>query len=173
MGNRANVVFESEQGTISPCVYLHWNGGAESIYPFLDELDKRQVRADGFYDAARFVQLVGEFFDPDTLSLGITNGPSAITPEALAKVQTDPGDNGFYIVTKHGEGYKVRRFKWKGITARTFWELTPEQVEAERAAAYAHDYNTGEDTIAARFDRIRESKAARLAAEKAEKQARS
>jgi hypothetical protein len=106
MGNRANVVFVAGQGknqTISPAVYLHWNGGPESVYAFLDELDVRGVRADGEYEAARFVQIVGEFFDEDyhsTLSLGILGGPKAITATALDKLPTDSGDNGFYIVRR-------------------------------------------------------------------------
>lgn len=38
MGNRAYVVFEDRQGNRSPAVYLHWNGGPESIYAMLDTL---------------------------------------------------------------------------------------------------------------------------------------
>ncbi len=38
MGNRAYVVFESGKER-SPAVYLHWNGGPESIYAFLHALN--------------------------------------------------------------------------------------------------------------------------------------
>ena len=62
MGNRATVIFQA-QDTISPAIYLHWNGGPESVYQFLDELDRRKVRGDADYEAARFVKIVGEFFD--------------------------------------------------------------------------------------------------------------
>ncbi len=102
MGNRATVVFTAGDH-ISPAVYLHWQGGPESVYAFLDELDRREVRADADYECARFIGIVAEFFDADsygTTSLGVTNGPTVIAPEALAEVQTDHGDNGFYVVNR-------------------------------------------------------------------------
>lgn len=75
MGNRAFVVFENEGSTkFSPAIYLHWNGGPESVYAFLDLLDRYKVTADQEYEAARFVQIVGNFIG-GTLSLGIVNGP--------------------------------------------------------------------------------------------------
>jgi hypothetical protein len=37
MGNRAYVVFESGNER-SPAIYLHWQGGPESIYAFLHAL---------------------------------------------------------------------------------------------------------------------------------------
>lgn len=146
MGNRAHVIFVDEN-TISPAVYLHWNGGPESVYGFLDELDRRKVRPDGEYDCARFIQLIGEFFDQVTIgghSLGVTNGPQEITLEALAPY--DHGDNGIYVVSRGGgEGLYdpgkrvVRRFlagwddeKGESLPLR---EQTPEEVELERKAA--------------------------------------
>ena len=85
MGNRAFVIFE-EDGEISPAVYLHWNGGPESVYPFLDELDRRDVRPDIAYAPARFIAVVAEFMDQEHytgLSLGVMNGPEFITAAAL------------------------------------------------------------------------------------------
>ena len=41
MGNRAAVVFTKGE-EISPAVYLHNNGGPESIYSFLAELNRRK-----------------------------------------------------------------------------------------------------------------------------------
>jgi hypothetical protein len=60
MGNRGTVVFTDGQHSFSPAIYLHWHGSANYIYAFLEELDRRKVRADRSYDAARFVQIVGE-----------------------------------------------------------------------------------------------------------------
>lgn len=103
MGNRANVIFCNGE-RISPCIYLHWNGGPDSVYAFLEELDRRKVRPDAEYEAARFCQLVGEFFDQRKelggLSLGVLNGPSEISVEALGRLMTDQGDNGFYVVNR-------------------------------------------------------------------------
>ncbi len=39
MGNRATIIFTDGKKSFSPAVYLHWNGGPESVYAFLEELD--------------------------------------------------------------------------------------------------------------------------------------
>ncbi len=144
MGNRATVIFTDGKNAYSPAVYLHWNGGPESVYGFLAELERRQVRADQDYEAARFVQLVGEFFDQDkqgSLSLGISNGPKPVGPagllKALAHVQTDHGDNGFYLVNRIAKPMAVRRFV---ETADTLRELDADEVATERRMAEAHKY---------------------------------
>jgi len=127
MGNRGNVIFVNGD-EISPSVYLHWNGGPESVYAFLGEMDVRGIRYEPMYEAARFTQIVGEFFDQDkygTLSLGVANGPTEITTAALLKVQTDDGDNGFYIVDR-GAGMMRR---WKGYP---IVELDQQNVTREK-----------------------------------------
>ena len=113
MGNRANVIFTNGE-RISPCIYLHWNGGPESVYAFLAELDRREVRPDAEYEAARFTQIVGELFDERTrggLSLGILNGPKSIDAVALSLLMTDQGDNGFYVFDRRADAQlPVRRY---------------------------------------------------------------
>ncbi len=114
MGNRATIIFTDGKKSFSPAVYLHWSGGPESVYAFLAELDRRKVRADQEYECARFIQLVGEFFDQDkigSLSLGVTNGPKSDDLEELARVPTDKGDNGIYLVNRTNGPMTVRRFK--------------------------------------------------------------
>jgi hypothetical protein len=148
MGNRANVVFVAGE-RVSPCVYLHWNGGPESVYAFLEELERRDVRADADYECARFTQLVGEFFDSSGargggLSLGIVSvvfcGDWIRT---LERVGTDHGDNGFYVVDRT-TGH-VRRFAERvtGSGRVALSELSPADVAAERAGAEAHAYRDG------------------------------
>lgn len=107
MGNRANVIFVD--GTdISPAVYLHWNGGVESVYAFVKEMQRRNwTRLD--YGAARFCQVVGEFLrgtgesitKDDGLSLGVFNGPASLDAVAL-----DPfiEENGLFIITSDKKG---------------------------------------------------------------------
>ncbi len=142
MGNRGNVVFIDDEsggtGGISPAVYLHWNGGPESVYAFLAEMDYRKIRHEAGYEAARFCQIVGEFFDQDqygTLSLGVNNGPTEITPEAIGKVWTDNGDNGFYVIERTPIGTKVRRF-----AGNSNEEMSNEEVDAERVEAFKTGY---------------------------------
>ncbi len=138
MGNRAHVIFTDSSGiNISPAVYLHWNGGPGSVYSFLAELDRREVRGDQHYEAARFVAIVAEFFDQDhytSLSLGLDNGPRRITPKDLEPF--DHGDNGVYVVTRDGDETRMRRFtaQWNG-DVRTLKEWAPAQVARERAEA--------------------------------------
>lgn len=148
MGNRATVIFDNGQ-RVSPAIYLHWNGGPESVYAFLGELDRREVRADSEYDAARFVQLIGEFFDGREkftgLSLGIVNGPSEVTKEELEDVQTDHGDNGFYVVNR--DNRTMRRFyeKWSHDPTENLGihEMSTVEVGRERDLAVKSPIYTG------------------------------
>jgi len=163
MGNRANVVFVNAAGDeVSPGIYLHWNGGPESVYPFLDELDRRQVRADQCYEAARFAQLIGEYFDHDNatadgpgrqtgLSLGLFNVPADKADDVAKSIArlTDVSDNGLYLVCRErGSNPKrtVRRFAYyyrgRG-EPDTIHEATEPAVESERKAAFLHEYRPG------------------------------
>lgn len=164
MGNRANVIFvDATEKSISPCIYLHWNGGPESIYPFLDELDRRKVRADQNYEAARFIEIVAQFMadgmdDVNTLSLGVVNGPKTISAKALQKLETHDGDNGFYIVNRTVPNKRsVRRFQYNYSTNITE-EMPETEVVKEREEAYGHSYNTKSETIAEVFQRITKGK---------------
>lgn len=156
MGNRANVVFaDKEWRELSPAIYLHWNGGPESIYAFLAELDRRNIRADQCYEAARFTQIVGDFFDGGDriggLSLGLANVPEGDNlAERLNKVQTDPGDNGFFVVCREAGGRMVRRFveeyrdeKGNQYPEPRLVEMTDAKVKREADEAAAHDYAKG------------------------------
>jgi hypothetical protein len=147
MGNRATVIFTDGKNRFSPAVYLHWNGGPESVYAFLEELDRRKQRADQDYECARFIQLIGQFFDQDRISstsVGVANGPKSDSVDDLLKVPTDHGDNGFYVVNRTVEPMKVRRFR-EHLIDRATWkftliELPPEWVSAEHQAAEKHEY---------------------------------
>jgi len=147
MGNRAIIIFEDEKSQeFSPAIYLHWNGGPESVYPFLDELDHRKVRADQDYEAARFIQIVGEFMSQDklsSLSLGIHNGPKNLNPKTLTDY--DHGDNGIYIVCRENSKRRVRRFHSNGNSG--IKEVDQLTAKREEKAAYQHKYTTGEKPL--------------------------
>lgn len=164
MGNRAHVLFESN-GDVSAAVYLHWNGGAESVYPFLDEMDKRGRCHDAHYAVARFAQIVGEFFDSSgrgVLSLGITNGPREIRPAHLGYL--DHGDNSIYVVSYNGKDRTVRRFTGTGTfdtgKSKGVREWTEAEVEDERKCASNHSYSQPSkdgdgESLPEFFDRVR------------------
>ena len=92
MGNRAVVEFtkdDKHSGT-NVGVYLHWNGGRDSIEAFL-EATKRVMAdrgEDETYAPARFVQIVGNYLG-DNLSLGLAQ---------CRNLDCDNWDNGVYLV---------------------------------------------------------------------------
>ena len=160
MGNRANVIFTAHNHTeIGPAVYLHWNGGPESIYPFLDELDRRGMRTgDVSYETARFIHVVCDFMDQDevtTISVGVSTGPSEIAVESLQPY--NPGDNGVYVVERGKDKRLVRRFVVGASWSDPLREVSAEEVLQECERANAHPYNSPAEgqSIAEIFGRIR------------------
>ena len=83
MGNRAVIKFD---GT-TQCIYLHWNGGVESVQAFLDCAKRYELRG-GSYGAARLCQIIGNFFG-GSLSLGV---------DRIDFLDCDNGDNGMFTI---------------------------------------------------------------------------
>ncbi len=84
MGNRAVVNFRE---TPEIGVYLHWNGGRDSVEAFLKYCEERRFRTDD-YGTARFVQIVSNFF----------KGNCSIGVNLLERLDCDNWDNGLYVV---------------------------------------------------------------------------
>ena len=87
MGNRA--VLEIQNENIG--IYLHWNGGRNSVQAFLDVAKEYNVRTTEDYGLARLVQIIGNFFG-GILSVGIGS---------IKQLDTDNGDNGVYVIDKY------------------------------------------------------------------------
>ena len=88
MGN--NALIKAKDNT-NKAVYLHWNGGRDSVEAFLKYCELKRFRGfDDDYGIARFCQVVGNFFGVGGLSLGIMDISEG----------EDGGymDNGLYIV---------------------------------------------------------------------------
>ena len=88
MGNRAVITTEAKKIG----VYMHWNGGRDSVGPLVHYCKILGVRKpeDCVYGFARLCQVIGNFFnDEQCLSVGI--GP-------LDELDCDNGDNGLYII---------------------------------------------------------------------------
>lgn len=78
-------------------VYLHWNGGVDSVTAFLKYCELKGFRDfEDSYGLARFCQVVGNFFGGG-LSIGISSGVGE------TKRDTAYIDNGIYIV----KGWKI------------------------------------------------------------------
>ena len=112
MGNRALIAFKEKESTKKkeevPCIYLHWNGGRDSVEAFLDATKRLGVRThDQSYGMARLTQIIANFMG-GTLSIGI----SSVGDWAL-----DFLDNGVYWVdeleiydrTDTYDGYKEQK----------------------------------------------------------------
>ena len=134
MGNRAVVVFTDENwNNPGPAVYLHWNGGPDSIYAFLSELDRRKARQgnDMAYQVARFIHVIGDYFDKDeagSTSLGVMDAPKEISSEGLADLCDIGSDNGVYVVNRNNGKLIMRRFVYGGKMSK---ELSKKQVKEE------------------------------------------
>lgn len=92
MGNRA--VITTPERKIG--LYLHWNGGRDTVEPLLRYCELKGYRAPGSvsYGWARLCQVVGNF-SGGTLSVGIA-------PYSDDR-RMNPGDNGIYVV----DGWKI------------------------------------------------------------------
>ncbi|MFD0703378.1 hypothetical protein DMP06_00060 [Slackia equolifaciens] len=88
MGNRA--VITTEKRDLG--VYLHWNGGRDSVEAFLRYCELRGFRSPDSdeYGWARLCQVIANFMGASGLSVGI----SRYTTDK----QMDPGDNGVYVI---------------------------------------------------------------------------
>lgn len=92
MGNRAIIKFKN--GTPKTAIYLHWNGGPESVLAFLKtQVDRGWTRDD--YAEARFCAIVTEFFDQEGNDQGLSLGIQRISGDNNLD---SPGDNGVYEV---------------------------------------------------------------------------
>ena len=90
MGNRAVIGFvndKNEYDVNGVGIYLHWNGGRDSVEGFLQTAKDYDLRS-GSYGLARLTQIICNCF-PGTLSVGVAT---------LDKLDCDNYDNGVYWV---------------------------------------------------------------------------
>lgn len=91
MGNRAVIGFISKEGIKnkdSVGIYLHWNGGRDSVEGFLATAKQYGVRTSESYGVARLIQIISNTFG-GTLSVGV---------DQIKKLDCDNYDNGLYWV---------------------------------------------------------------------------
>ena len=92
MGNRAVITWSQKKDvkrTNDLGIYLHWNGGRDSVEAFLTYCKLQEYREPDVdnYGYARLCQVIGNFFG-GTLSLGI---------DKCRNLDCNNGDNGTYI----------------------------------------------------------------------------
>ncbi len=116
MGNRA--VITNKANKIG--IYLHWNGGPESITGFCEAcktLGFCSPNNDESHGFASMALALGAFFGASGLNVGINT---------LDRLDCDNYDNGVYVI---GDNWEIAERYGYGSEQRT--ELTPD----ERAAA--------------------------------------
>lgn len=91
MGNRCVITTRDKRVGI----YLHWNGGRDSVEAFLKYCELKNYRPpeEDNYGWARLCQVIGNFFGGG-LSIGI---------DEYKHLDADNGDNGVYII----ENWKI------------------------------------------------------------------
>ena len=97
MGNRAVITFAPE-GEAAVGIYIHWNGGRESVKAFIDTCKARGYRCparDGSYAMAGLVGVIREFFGHSALNVGV---------DMLTRLDCDNWDNGVYQI---GENWEI------------------------------------------------------------------
>lgn len=127
MGNRCILTLENDQGVPHPvALYLHWNGGLESVLAFIQYTWQTYERGrdDLFTFHARLCQVVGNFF-PDGLSL---YGHSLEEADGLA----EGCDNGrfHFTVGKQGFELKNRANEVKAARQHKYWTSTERNIFA-------------------------------------------
>lgn len=96
MGNRAVITTKKNFENNGIGIYLHWNGGRDSIEAFLTYCKIRGFRRpeEDNYGWARMAQVIANFFGGDGLSIGI---------DTVDNLDCDNGDNGVYFI----ENWKI------------------------------------------------------------------
>lgn len=96
MGNRAVITTRENFENNGVGVYLHWNGGRDSVEAFLKYCELRRFRTPDTdpYGWARLAQVIANFFGMDGLSVGV---------DTIDHLNCDNGNNGVYII----EGWKI------------------------------------------------------------------
>lgn len=133
MGNRAFVAFtDRNQSKPRVGIYLHWNGGPETVYAIVDVLKERGcLNHSAGYTTARFAHLACHLLDGDGLSVGID---TFTTPMQCANCADD---NGLYIYDI-GSG-EMQRYISTGF-ANQPRKLSPAEVKSEERRARLHKY---------------------------------
>ena len=126
MGNRAVITTEQNFENNGLGIYLHWNGGRDSVRTFLEYCRLRGFRTpdEDDYGWARMCQVIGNFLGADGLSLGINT---------VDRLDTDNGDNGVYLIKgweivgrKYYEGEEQNSYDFLGLL-KAIDEAQPEK----------------------------------------------
>lgn len=108
MGNRAVITTKENFDNNGVGIYVHWNGGRDSVEAFLKYCELKGFRSPETddYGWARLAQVIANYFGGDGLSIGVNR---------VDHLDCDNGDNGTYFIKD-----------WK-IVGRKYFEWTEQQ----------------------------------------------
>lgn len=134
MGNRAVIAFtDNDAKKPAVCVYLHWNGGPESVYAILDVMKEgRGMAHSAAYSVARFAHLACELVGHDGHSVGVQPFTNLLEMAGLGE------DNGLYVFNISTS--RMERYTARGYECTRAVKATQGAVDAEEIAARQHKY---------------------------------
>lgn len=131
MGNRCVITTEDK----SLAIYLHWNGGRDSVEGFLEYCRRKGFRPPerDCYGWARLVQVIANFFGGDGLCVGI---------DRYEALKGCGDDNGEYII----KDWKIvgREYPWEGFEEQNAYPLDDVLNEIENAQPESMKLNNKE-----------------------------
>jgi hypothetical protein len=142
MGNRAIIQTKQSHENEGLGVYLHWNGGYDSVSAFLKYCELKGYRTPDTdsYGWARLCQVIGNYFGGG-LSLGIDN---------FSKDAGEWQDNGTYII----EGWKIVDRKYYDYEEQNNYDLVEMLLDID--AAQPKKERLGADFIMAKEVSVKE-----------------
>lgn len=93
MGNRAVITTKENYLNNGIGLYLHWNGGKDSVEAFLKYCELKGYRADNCYQWARLSQVISNFL----------GGTDSIGIQVIEQLDCENEDNGTYLI----EGWNI------------------------------------------------------------------
>lgn len=135
MGNRAVITTKENFDNNGVGIYLHWNGGRDSVEGFLKYCDLKGFRSPETddYGWARLAQVIANYFGGDGLSIGVNR---------VDKLDCDNWDNGTYFIEdwkivgrKYFDGTEQQEYSLKKMvmdidsTQPTHMQLTERELE--------------------------------------------
>jgi hypothetical protein len=129
MGNRAVITMDKKPTQSSVGIYLHWNGGPESVLAFAEAAKHFGIRfGDDSYAVARLSQIIGNYFG-GTVSIGIGT---------LRRLDCHNYDNGTYKVMLDGDQIALeqspdgktgwQRLDNDDIRRHQYWQVTEDSA---------------------------------------------
>lgn len=121
MGNRAVITSKENFENNGIGIYLHWNGGYDSVNAFLKYCELKGYRSptSDNYGWARLCQVISNYFGGST-SIGI---------DVVNNLDCDNWDNGVYII----EGWEIVDRKYNRYGEQMNYELEEMLMDIDKA----------------------------------------